>query len=378
MTCQNNSMSWSEHDQLHVAIKGQLGSFELDVKFTIAMSGTTALFGASGSGKTSLLRCIAGLDRLRGRIVVGGDVWQDDEHDIFKKTHQRKIGYVFQEASLFSHLSVRKNLLYGAVRVKGQNKTVQQKHFDDVVELLGIAHLLGRVTTGLSGGERQRVAVGRALLSHPHVLLMDEPLAALDRNTKQEILPYLERLPAELSIPVLYVSHDLSEVARLADRMVLLSSGSLVASGPLDAMLERLDLQPATGRFEASTILNASVLSQDAEFLLTTLDLHGQKIIIPAMDLKPGDALRLRVRARDVTLATDRPDNISIRNVLRGSVVEIRAEDGTAFAETLIDVGGGRLRARITRKAVADLSLDVGHPVFALIKSISFDRRTRL
>jgi len=360
MTAEPVSTSATSPAQLEVAVHGELGEFRLDVNFCIPMTGTTALFGASGSGKTSLLRCIAGLNRMQGRLVVGDEVWQDDQRGIFRKTHQRKLGYVFQEASLFSHLSVRKNLLYGALRVKGQDSNVQQTHFDDVVELLGIEHLLGRATTGLSGGERQRVAVGRALLSHPHLLLMDEPLAALDRNTKQEILPYLERLPAELSIPVLYVSHDLSEVARLADRMVLLSSGSMVASGPLDSMLERLDLQPATGRFEASTILSAQVVSQDAEYLLTTLDHCGQKIVIPAIDLQPGDSLRLRVRARDVTL------------------VEIRSEDGTAFAETLIDVGGGRLRARITRKAVADLSLKVGDPVYALIKSISFDRRTRL
>jgi len=360
MTAESVSASATSPTQLEVAVQGELGEFRLDVSFSIPMTGTTALFGASGSGKTSLLRCIAGLNRMQGRLVVGDEVWQDDQRGIFRKTHQRKLGYVFQEASLFSHLSVKKNLLYGALRVKAQNRNVQQTHFDDVVELLGIEHLLGRATTGLSGGERQRVAVGRALLSDPHLLLMDEPLAALDRNTKQEILPYLERLPAELSIPVLYVSHDLSEVARLADRMVLLSSGSMVASGPLDTMLERLDLQPATGRFEASTILGAQVVSQDSEYLLTT------------------HSLRLRVRARDVTLATELPENISIRNALQGRVIEIRTEEGTAFAETLIDVGGGRLRARITRKAVADLSLKVGDPVYALIKSISFDRRTRL
>lgn len=372
-------MSKSGHGgMLQAAFDGPIGAFKLSAQFESPMDGTTALFGASGCGKTSLLRCIAGLNRVPGQLRVGDEVWQDHERGIFKKPHQRNLGFVFQEASLFAHLSVRKNLLYGANRLARTQRQESARQFEEIVGLLGIESLLPRATTDLSGGERQRVAVGRALLSQPRLLLMDEPLAALDRNARQEILPYLERLSSEFSLPILYVSHDLPEVARLADRIILMSSGSVVASGPLTTMLERLDLQPATGRFEASTIITARVVSQDDEFMLTTLDLNGQRLTIPAVDLVAGDELRLRVRARDVTLATRRPEGISIRNALNGKVLEIREEAQTAFAETLIDVNGGRIRARITRQAVADLGLTTGAPVVALVKSISFDRRARV
>lgn len=375
-----NDAAATAETMLQACFKGRIGNFDLDAQFELPMTGTTALFGASGCGKTSLLRCVAGLNRVDGRLQVGGELWQDSKRDVFKKPHQRNLGFVFQEASLFAHLSVQKNLLYGASRSTRSNheQVIQHFDFDEIVEMLGIASLLQRATTDLSGGERQRVAVGRALLSQPRLLLMDEPLAALDRQSRQEILPYLERISTELKLPILYVSHDLPEVARLADRIVLMSDGAVVASGPLTTMLERLDLQPATGRFEASTIISARVVSQDDDYLLTTLDVNGQRLTIPAIDLVAGEQLRLRVRARDVTLATVKPENISIRNALNGTVLEIREEADTAFAETLIDIGGGRIRARITRQAVADLGLTTGCPVFALVKSISFDRRARV
>lgn len=360
---------------INAAFAGRLGAFALDVAFEAPMHGITALFGASGSGKTTVLRCMAGLQRLRGRLTVGPDTWQDDSTKTFRKAHRRPVGYVFQEASLFPHLSVRKNLLYGA---RGGRPAQPDGSFgyDDIVALLDVGHLLDRSPAGLSGGERQRVAVGRALLSQPRLLLMDEPLSALDRSTKDELLPYFETLHRELSIPILYVSHDIGEVVQLADRMVVLAAGRTIAEGPIVDILERLDLQPATGRFEASVLLSAWVREQDRSFNLTRLDHHGQTVTIPSVDVPVGEEVRLRVRARDVALSTEKPAAMSIRNVFAGTIVEIREEPETAFAETLVDIGGGRLRARITRESVADLALAPGKPVYALVKSISFDRRT--
>ena len=359
---------------IDAAFTGTVGTFQLDVAFTAPTRGITAVFGQSGCGKTSVLRCIAGLTRLPGRLNVGGDVWQDDETGVFRKPYRRPIGYVFQEASLFPHLSVAGNLTYGAKRASrsdGSNGVA----FDDVVDLLGIAPLMGRAPMALSGGERQRVAIGRALLSRPRRLLMDEPLAALDRFAKDEILPYLEAIQDSLEMPILYVSHDMSEVARLAEHMIVLNKGRKVAEGEVGQVLERLDLHPATGRFEAGVIVTARVVDHDHAMKITHADLYGQKIDIPLVDAEPGHEIRLRVRARDVSLATERPKGISIRNVIAGKITEINEEPETAYAETLVDIGGARLRARITRASVADLDLQTGKPVYALVKSITFDRR---
>ena len=360
---------------IQASFAGTLGRFSLDVAFETPMQGITALFGASGCGKSTMLRCIAGLQRLPGRLVVDDDVWQDDESGIFLKPHKRAIGVVFQEASLFPHLAVGKNLLYGARRAE-RSGVPSAIRADDVIDLLGLGHLLDRDPIALSGGERQRVAVGRALLSQPRLLLMDEPLSSLDQMAKDEILPYLELLHEQLSIPMLYVSHDITEVAQLADRMIILSSGEKLAEGPVQDLLERLDLQPETGRFEAGVRLAARVTGHDRNFSVTHLDHHGQAISMPARDLAIGAEVRLRIRARDVSLATKRPEAISIRNILSGTVVEIAQEAGSAFAETLVDIGGGRLRARITRQSVSDLGLAPGTPVYALVKSIAFDRGT--
>jgi len=360
-------------ETIEAAFTGSRGDFSLEVAFEAPMRGITALFGPSGSGKTTILRCLAGLDRMAGRLSVGQEVWQDDDAGLFRRTHQRSIGYVFQEASLFPHLSARKNLTYG---MRHERPSTEALTFDEIVSLLDVGHLLDRDPSTLSGGERQRIAVGRALLSQPRLLLMDEPLSALDRQTKDELLPYFEMLHRQLTLPILYVSHDIAEVSQLADRMVVLADGRKIAEGSLVDILERLDLQPATGRFEAGVVLIARVISQDKAFNLTRLDHHGQTFSIPAVDLQIGEEVRLRVRARDVALSTESPTGMSIRNVFAGTIVELREEPGTAFAETLVDIGGGRLRARITREAASDLSLKIGRPVFALVKSISFDRRS--
>lgn len=359
---------------LAATFTGALGGFTLDAAFEVPLNGVTALFGPSGSGKTSVLRCVAGLTRVPGRLEVDGEAWQDDARSVFRPPHRRPIGYVFQEASLFAHLSVRDNLLYGRRRARreGGPETAE------VVAVLGLERLLHRNPDRLSGGERQRVALGRALLARPRLLLMDEPLSALDRGARDEILPYLEALRDGFGLPILYVSHDFSEVARLADRMVLLSVGQVLATGPVESLLERLDLGRATGRFEAGALLSATVIGHDRSLCLTRLTVSGQSLEIPLTTAPEGATVRLRVRARDVALATRAPTGLSIRNVLQGTIAEVVEEPETAYAETLIDLGDARLRARVTRASLADLKLRVGSPVHALIKSIALDggRRT--
>ena len=365
-------MSTSSHS-ISARFAGSLGLFSLDVEFEVPAQGITALYGPSGCGKTTILRCIAGLRRMSGRLSVGGQVWQDDLAGVFRRPYERSVGYVFQEPSLFPHLSVRRNLLYGARRVSMARRQ-RLLQLDDIVELLGVGDLVDRSPAALSGGERQRVAIGRALLSQPRLLLMDEPLSGLDQGTKEGILPYLEALHERLSMPILYVSHDLREVARLADTIIVLSNGRPICMGRIDEILERLDLELGAGPFEAGVVLRARVAGHDPRFRMTRLSLNGQEIAIPGADLRVGDEVRLRIRARDVALATVRPDSISVRNILVATVLEIAEDPDTAFAEVLVDIGGGRLRARITRDASADLNLAVGTPVYALVKSISFDR----
>lgn len=354
-------------------LRGRLGAFGLDVRFEVPMQGIAALFGPSGAGKTTVLRCVAGLRRLAGRISVGGETWQDDRTGVFLRSYERPVGFVFQETSLFPHLSVRDNLTYGAKRA-GKRRAQALLSFDDAVDLLGVNGLIDRYPSALSGGEKRRVAIGRALLSQPRLLLMDEPLSGLDAEAKEEILPYLERLHQGLSVPMLYVSHHLREVARLADTIVLLAEGRSVGAGPTREILERLDLPAAQDDFETGVVLTATVTGQDREFRMTSLEHNGQRIVIPSAQLEVGQSVRLRIRSRDVALATRRPTRISVRNILEGTVVEVAQRPGTAFVEVLVEVGPARLRARVTRDAVADLSLAKGQRVFALVKSISFDR----
>ena len=359
-------------ERLEAAYSGRLGRFALDARLEAPMHGVTALFGPSGSGKTTLLRCIAGLTRLRGRLVVAGDVWEDAASGIFRAPHARAVGYVFQEASLFPHLSVRKNLLYGqrrASRVCGS----AELGFDDVVTLLGIAPLIDRAPGALSGGERQRVAVGRALLSQPRVLLMDEPLSALDQITKEEIFPYLERLQRSLSIPVLYVSHDVAEVQRLADHVVLLDAGKVVSSGPLDDALSDPRLPFARGA-TAATVLRAGVASFDAADALTTLRVEGGALLVPGRVGAPGSLHRLRIAAGDVSLALDPPSRTTILNVLPARIREIEPlEDGRA--NVLLGLGddgrGARLLARVTQRSVRMLKLAAGQSLYVQVKAVS-------
>ncbi len=360
--------------RLEIEAKVAFAGFSLDLMLDLALTGVTALFGPSGGGKTTLLRIIAGLERRAvGRIAFDAELWADSARRHFLAPHRRPVGTVFQDARLFDHLDVAGNLRFAERRSRGRDPAITT---EGVVEALDLSPLLERRVGALSGGERQRVALGRTLLTRPRLLLLDEPLSALDVGRKADILPYLEEAPRRFGIPAIHVSHAVEEVAQIADRVVVLSDGGVQAIGKVGEVLERLDLQPYTGRFEAGSLVEATVLEHDAGYRLTHLQLSRQRLTMPMVAfLEPGDQVRLRVRARDVALAIRRPEGLSIRNILAGTVVEISAEAETAFAEVLVDVGGERLRARITRASVADLRLEPGLSVYALIKSATFDRR---
>jgi len=350
---------------IRAQFKLQLESFVLDVSFSAPDRGVTALFGPSGSGKTTLLRCIAGLERAAGSLHINGDVWQGDTK--FLATHRRPLGYVFQEASLFPHMSVRANLEYGLKRIPPSERKVP---LEQVVEWLGLARLIERGDPAkLSGGERQRVAIGRALLTSPRLLLMDEPLSALDTGSKQDILPYLERLHRELNIPVLYVSHALDEVVRLADHLVLLEQGRVIASGALQQTLARLEL-PTAHLDDAGAVIEAAVAEHDEKYHLTRLDFPGGQLWVGRVDRPFGSVVRARVLARDVSIATQQPQGTSINNILKARIDEIR-DEGPDKVVVRMRVGEtNMLLSRITRRSRDHLGLVAGMEVFAQAKSV--------
>jgi molybdate transport system ATP-binding protein len=356
---------------IRARFRGTLGTFRLDADFEAPSSGVTALFGASGSGKTTVLRCVAGLERVeQGRFWLDDACWQDQDERVFVPPHKRPIGYVFQEPSLFPHLSVRRNLDYGLRRVPASRRRVD---LEQAVELLGVTRLLDRGPERLSGGERQRVAMARALLTSPSLLLMDEPLAALDTQSKAEILPYLERLHAELSIPVLYVSHSPDEVARLADYMVLMEAGRVSAQGPLSRMMTRLDLPLARGE-HAEALLEGVVAGHDEVYHLTEVSAAGAAIVIPREDLAIGQRVRLRIQARDVSLALMPPERSSIVNVVPARVAELDPyAPGQVSVRLLVD--GAVLLARVTERSVDQLGLEPGREVYAQVKGVALAGR---
>lgn len=342
--------------------------FALDVDLALPGRGVTALFGHSGSGKTTCLRCVAGLERADdGLLAVNGEVWQDSAHGIFVPTHKRALGYVFQEASLFPHLTVKRNLEFGQKRIAAAERRVA---WDQAIELLGIGHLLDRLPERLSGGERQRVGIARALLTSPRLLLMDEPLAALDLKRKYEILPYLERLHDELDIPVLYVSHAPDEVARLADHVVLLDQGRVVAQGGLQQTLARLDLPTAFSE-DAGVVIESVVGEHDDTYHLTRLDFPGGDVLVARRPEAPGQRLRFRVHARDVSLATTRIEGSSITNALLATVQEVADADTPAHVLVRLDANGTALIARITRRSLDQLGVVVGRRLWAQIKTVA-------
>jgi molybdate transport system ATP-binding protein len=354
---------------LSVSVTHRLGGFTLDAAFD-SEGGLTALFGRSGAGKTSLVNAIAGLIRPdRGHIKIDGEVLTDTATGTFVPAHRRRVGYVFQEGRLFPHLSVRQNLLYGrwfAPRTTGGGE------IDQVVALLGIEPLLSRRPANLSGGEKQRVAIGRALLAGPRVLVMDEPLASLDEGRRAEIFPYIERLRDAMRIPIVYVSHSVAEVSRLATTLVVLSEGKVAAIGPTAQVMSRLDLFPLTGRAEAGAILSTRIAGHDREFGLTILRTAAGELRVPYLDLPPGTALRVRIRARDVMIALAPPQGLSALNVLPGTVAEIAGGDGP-IVQLRLECAGEALIARLTRRSVETLGLTPGLKVHAVIKSIAFD-----
>ena len=358
---------------LELTVRKQMTEFTIDVKIDCETSGIIAFFGRSGSGKTSLVSMLAGLLRPdAGRIAVNGSLLFDSEQGIEVAPERRRLGYVFQEGRLFPHLSVRGNLAYGLKRAPAGERRID---FDQIVALLGIEALLGRRPHDLSGGEKQRVALGRALLANPRLLLMDEPLAALDQPRKEEILSFIERLRDELAIPIVYVSHAMGEIVRLADTLVLVSEGRVVALGPLHELTSRLDLRPLTGRYEAGAVLETRVAGHDEAFGLTELAFAGGRLRVPRIDLAPGTPLRVRVRARDVALALVPPSDTSFLNVLAGVVRDIGEETGP-MVDVLLDLGGAPLWSRITARSRHDLNLVVGTPVHALVKAVALDRHS--
>lgn len=339
--------------------------FTLDVDLALPARGVTAVFGTSGSGKTTLLRCMAGLDRAdRGELRFRGQIWQDAR--TFVPVHRRPLGYVFQEASLFAHLTVLGNLQYGQRR----SRAPQPQGLDQVVKMLDLGPLLQRMPDRLSGGERQRVAMARALAVAPQLLLMDEPLAALDATRKSEILPYLERLRDELKLPILYVSHSADEVARLADHLVVLEAGRVVAQGPLAATLARLDLPIQLGE-ERAVVLAGAVAELDAQWQLARVEFRGGSLWMRDSGLALGQQVRLRVPASGVSLALTHQEDTSILNVMAGVVVAIGPADHPALALVQLRVGSALVLAQLTRRSVAALHLEPGKAVFAHVKSVA-------
>jgi len=344
-----------------------LGGFNLNVDTEIPGQGVTALFGRSGSGKTSLLRCIAGLERpARAYLKFNGQVWHDTDRGLFVPTPQRGIGYVFQEGALFPHLRVRENLLFGFNRTP---KAQQIESLQRVVDLLGLDPLLKQFPLQLSGGEKQRVAIGRALLNNPQILLMDEPMASLDRGHKKEIIPYLECLHRSISIPIIYVTHDPDELVRLADYLVLIESGRKLAQGALNEMLARVDL-PISRDDDAGAIISARILEHEEDFHLTRVGFRGGELTVAAIDQPVGSDIRIRIHAKDVSLALDSPGPTSILNILPARVMEMQAH-GRGRMVIRLDVGGVPVLARITQKSWHRLGLAPGREVYAQIKSVA-------
>jgi molybdate transport system ATP-binding protein len=350
---------------LEVAVHHAFGGFRLDVRFE-APPGVTVLFGRSGSGKTTIVNAVAGLiGPDEGRIVADNRVLLDTARGIFLPPHRRRLGYIFQEGRLFPHLTVRQNLRYGSWFAP---KPAPRAHRARIVDLLGIGHLLERRPGALSGGERQRVAIGRALLSAPRLILADEPLAALDEIRKSEILPYFERLRDEVSIPILYVSHSASEVARLATTVVALDAGRVLRHGAAEDVLSDPSVLPVGAR-EAGAVIAARVVAHHSDGL-TELDAGGQAMFLPHVPQPRGGMVRMRISAHDVILSRERPEGLSALNILSGRVTEIRPGDGPGVIVAL-ETTAGRVLARITRRSSVALALVPGAPVHAILKTVS-------
>jgi len=358
----------SSADGLRIRLHWARSDFELHVDLDLPAKGITVLYGASGSGKTTLMRCVAGLERPANAWVrVGQDLWQDDAQGIFVPTWQRDLGYVFQEASLFEHLNVQKNVAYGLKRSPKQGAT---EALAAAIELLGIGHLMHRQPASLSGGERQRVAMARAWATQPRLLLLDEPLAALDLARRQEILPWLEKMRDELRVPMLYITHSADEVARLADALVVLENGSVKACGAAQDVLARLE-SPALVGEDAGVLLHGTVVQRDAQWHLAQVEFPGGCLWVRDLGRALGQRVRLRVLARDISISSDEPQDTSIQNHLQGTIEAIVADAHPSQAMVRIRSGESILLARVTQRSLSALNLATGAAVWAHIKTVA-------
>jgi molybdate transport system ATP-binding protein len=352
---------------LDIRLKKSIGGFHLSVLFK-AENGLTAIFGPSGAGKTLIAKMLGGLlTPDDGRIEIDGRTLFDPGRNINIPAHQRHIGFVFQEHRLFPHYSVRGNLTYGK---RPPARAATAISFDTVVDILGIGSLLDRYPASLSGGERQRVAIGRALLSNPRILIMDEPLSSLDTARKAEILPLIETLKSEFDLTTLYISHSIEEITRLADTLLLIDKGAQKGVGPAADILSRLDLIPYSGGDDAGSLVEANVLAHDRSFHMLELETPGGgRLYVTGPDREPGASIRVRIRARDVALSLSEPKSLSILNRFRGRVVD-HCTGSAGMEELLLDVGFP-LTARITRKSFEQMKLKADVPVWALVKSVT-------
>ena len=341
--------------------------FSLNVDLNLPAKGVTVVFGPSGSGKSTLLRCLSGLERApSGFLKLADQVWQDE--GIFIPVHQRKIGSVFQESRLFPHLNIKGNLLYGYQRTPLVERDL---HLDEVVQVLGLGNLLKRYPEKLSGGERQRVAIGRALLTSPNLLLMDEPLASLDMQRKAEIIPFIKKIEDEFETPIIYVTHSMNEVLQLVDTMVILNSGKVVNWGPVEEVFSDVQLRDAVGDGQLGAVLETTVSEHDDEFGLTRLDFMGQALNVPKQDIPIGKKLRVHIHSKDVSLATAAPVGAtSVLNILKAKIGKIGAIDPNGYSVDIELDAGRPILATITRKSLSNLNLQIGQPVFAHIKAI--------
>ena len=357
---------------LSVNITKAFGSFRLETQFEVEEGSITAIFGKSGAGKTSTINAIAGLTRPDvGVIQIGNTTLFDQNLRINLPIYKRQIGYVFQDDRLFPHMTVRNNLIYGTPKTRDVANSL---NLTDITGLLELAPLLERRPRTLSGGEKQRVAIGRALLSNPKLLLMDEPLASIDVQHRFEILPFIQRVREKTGITIIYVTHALEEVIFIADQIILLSEGQVTAQGTVEEIMSRLDLHPMTSRFDAGAVISAIYSGYDREFDLGELSFDGGTLRIAGLNAEIGIHLRAHIRARDVSLMLDKPKDTSVLNVFKGELIEIRHEDGPQL-DLLINIGTPMI-ARITRKSLNDLNLDIGSKVYAMIKAVAIDRKT--
>ena len=358
--------------EIAVQVEARRGSFRLEAAADFSSRGITVILGPSGAGKTTLLRVIAGFEgEASGLVRVGAEGWLDSERSLFVPPHRRAVGFVFQDGRLFPHLTVRGNLDFAARRARGR----KVHDLDQIMHIFRLEGLMGRSASTLSGGEVQRVAIARALLAAPKIMLMDEPLSALDLARRSEALSYIERIPQAFAIPVLYVTHAVEEAARLADYVAVMNNGRIIATGEAGDVLSRLDLAPYLGRFEAGAVLEGMVTAEDRKFGISIVDIDGVPFQVPSVGLPRSQKVRLRIRARDVSIAIMKPHGLSIRNVIGARIEEIAEEKGTAFAELRLRAKRQVLRARVTRASVSELELAPGKDVYALVKSVAVDRQ---